>query len=185
MVNKYTILFLLLIVLSLSVMADEEKTQDKKVYPSVETGIAIGGMFTNQGFSQHPLKTIHLTANIPFTDEVFYGVGAGFESGSGLHLIPLYLSFKGMFDDEGNTAFISSRFGYSLTWSHENKHLKDYELPGGMLFSGGIGYRFEIDDEKSLLLELGYHHQFLVEKYRNYEEELNLDMISLKVGVLF
>ena len=185
MVNRYTILFVLLSLFSFSAIADEEQKQQKKVYPSVETGIAIGGMFTDHGFTQHPLKTIHITANIPFTDEVFYGVGAGFESGSGLNLIPLYLSFKGMFDDEGNTAFISSRFGYSLTWSYENSHLKDYELPGGILFSGGVGYRFEIDDEKSLLLELGYHHQFLVEKYKNYEEELNLDMITLKVGVLF
>ncbi len=185
MVNKHIILFVMLSVLSFSAVADEEQKQKKKVYPSVESGIAIGGMFTAHGFTQHPLKTLHITANIPFTDEVFYGVGAGFESGSGLNLIPVYLSFKGMFNDEGNTAFISSRFGYSLSWSHENNHLKDYELPGGILFSAGVGYRFEIDDEKSLLFELGYHHQFLVEKYRNYEEELNMDMISLKVGILF
>ncbi|MCF8307549.1 MAG: hypothetical protein K9I68_00925 [Bacteroidales bacterium] len=181
---KYWALLTIVILLPLTALSDEDEEKDKKVYPSIETGIAIGGIYTDNTFTSRPLKTFHMVANFPFSDQVFYGIGTGYEQGRDFHLLPFYLTFKGMFDDEGDTPYISSRLGYSFAWADRNT-LEDYKVPGGMLFSAGAGYRYRLSDRTSILVEVGYHHQFLTEKFHDYDQEINLDMIAIKVGILF
>ncbi|MCF8334126.1 MAG: hypothetical protein K9I47_08260 [Bacteroidales bacterium] len=184
MMKYWAVLTIVILLPLIALSDDEEEEKQKKVYPSIETGIAIGGIYTDNTFTSSPLKTFHMVANIPFSDQVFYGLGTGYETGQKHHLLPVYLAFKGMFEDEGDSPYISSRLGYSFSWTKRNT-LKDYEVPGGMLFAAGAGYRHRLNPQTSILLEIGYHHQFLKEKYHDYEQEINLDMIAVKVGILF
>jgi len=186
MSSKYWAILTICMILPFVAFGDgEEDEPNKKVAPSIEAGIALGGLYSNHSFTNKPLKTMHLVANIPFTDQVFYGIGTGFEKGPDIHVLPFYLMFKGMFDDQGNTPYITSRVGYAVSWSDKNKYVKEYEISGGMLFAAGAGYRYRLGNTTSFLIEVGYHHQFLVERVNDYETDLNLDMISLKAGVLF
>lgn len=177
---------MLLFVLPLTVWADDdEKEEGKPVFLSLDAGLAVGGQFTEHGYTDQTMKQVHLTAQLPFSDQVTYGIGTGFEKNSGMTLIPLFLHFKGMFDDEGRGPFIQSQLGYAIAGSYEKKYLPNLEIPGGMLFAFGAGYQFETEGKTAFTVQASYRHQFLVEKYDRYEQEINFDMLSIKVGVFF
>ena len=89
--------------------------------------------------------------------------------------------------DEG--PYLSFQMGYSFAWDKDFNSYENYNYRGGLLFSTGIGRMFEIKDKYKILINISLKHQFVRIDYKSfdssdYTENINYDMISLKIGLL-
>lgn len=172
---------------------DDEKEEDKetlKLHHSVEAGLMIGGQISNDNFIYKSGWLVQYTADAQVCTRVFYGVGAGIEKFDAETFIPLFASFKGLLKKKDSTPYLTAQLGYAFASNENYYSYANYKYRGGVLFSPGFGYRLSIKDKYFVLISVNYKHQFARVQYKTfdsktYQDQLNYDFISFRVGFLF
>lgn len=169
---------------------EEEEDKDKAVnlHHTLEAGYAIGGQLSNDNFVYKAGLSAQYTADFQVSTRVFYGAGIGYDKYDNETFIPLFASFKGLLNKKDNTPFLTAQLGYALGANKNIFSYEGYAFKGGILFSPGWGYRFNVNDKYAFLFSINYKHQFAKIKYNSfdshtYQDNINYNLLSIRVGI--
>jgi len=172
--------------------AQDDEKEDKeafKLHHVVEAGLTIGGQVSNDNFIYKSGWLLQYTADIQVSTRVSYGLGAGIEKLTDETFIPLFASFKGLLKKKDSTPYLTAQMGYAFASNENYYSYANYKYRGGVLFSPGFGYKLSVKDKYFVLMSVNYKHQFGRVQYKTfdnktYQDELNYDFISFRVGLL-
>jgi hypothetical protein len=172
---------------------EDEEDKGNKALPlshSLEAGFSIGGQLSNDNFVYETVKLVQYTAYVQASTRVYYGIGMGYEKFDKETFIPLFASFKGLLKKKDSTPYLTAQLGYAFGSNSNLYNYEGYSYRGGILFSPGFGYKLSVKDKYSILFSVNYKHQFAKLRYKTldnhiYREEINFDLLSFRVGVLF
>lgn len=171
----------------------EKEKKDKKkgwsLHHTLEGGYSIGAQQANESIESLSGLIGNYTAQLQVSNRISYGLGFGYEAFESETFIPIYLDFKGKLRKKNNSPYLSTQFGYALGSNDTYLTYADYTYRGGLFFSPGIGYLFSVKGHFSCLLSASYKHQFAHVRYDTFDgeefrEELNFDMLLLRIGIL-
>lgn len=189
-----SILFFWCICLFTPLYGQEEEDEDKsenslKLHHTAELGFSIGGQVSNDNFVLETGKLFQYTADLQASTRVYYGIGAGIEKFDSETFIPVFASFKGLLKKKDSTPYLTAQMGYAFASNSSLYSYDGYSYRGGILFSPGFGYKLSVKDKYSILFSVNYKHQFAKLNYETYDlhkyqDNLNFDLISFRVGIL-
>ena len=193
--KKITIFFLSLYFLQSSFVAtaggDDKKGKDWVFHPSFETGLLLGGRINNENFVYESGYFAYLIADVQVSKKVYYGLGSGFNMLEDKTFIPVFVDFKGSFESfNKSSSYFSCQLGYSIASYNDDFEYENVNYKGGIMFSPGFGYRFNIRDSYCLLINISYQHQFGEIEYsasggRKISEGMDFDLLFFKLGFMF
>jgi hypothetical protein len=182
-----------LICCTVSYAQDDEK-EDKgskyvNLHHTLELGYSLGGQISNDNFIYKAGLLGQYTADFQVSSRVYYGAGMGYEKLDHEIFIPIFASFKGLLKKKDSTPFLTAQLGYALGSNKNLYSYQGYSYRGGILFSPGWGYKLSVKDKYAILFSVNYKHQFAKIRYKTldnhrYEDNLNFDMLSFRIGVM-
>lgn len=189
------VLVSLLLSMQLQCFAQDDEKEDKddkkslKLHHSVEAGLTIGGQVSNDNFIYKSGWLLQYTADVQVSTRVYYGIGGGIEKFDDETFFPLYASFKGLLKKKDSTPYLTAQMGYAFASNTNYYSYAGYRYRGGILFSPGFGYKLSVKDKYSVLFSVNYKHQFARVQYktfdsRTFQDEINYDFISFRIGLL-
>jgi hypothetical protein len=192
---KSLMIFLLLFISFTDVSAQDDEKDDKagksvNLHHTFELGYSLGGQVSNDNFIYKAGMMGQYTADFQASSRVYYGAGIGYEKLDQQTFIPLFASFKGLLKKKDSTPFLSAQLGYALGFDKNMYSYQGYSYRGGILFSPGWGYKLSVKDKYAILFSVNYKHQFAKIRYKaldnhRYEDNLNFDLLSFRIGVMF
>lgn len=185
---KCTAFVILLAFCQEAVSQAEDKSEIELAY-HLAAGYSFGGQIVDESLLFESGISFEFITNYKASSRICYGLGLGYERYDTETFLPLFLSFTGMTKKKDEGPYLSFQMGYSFAWDKDFNSYENYNYRGGLLFSTGIGRMFEIKDKYKILINISLKHQFVRIDYQSfdsgdYTENINYDMISLKIGLL-
>ena len=194
--SKFILCFFVILLLPISLKnyafgQENSKEKDKiDLKYSIEAGYTVGGQIVKENFIFESGVTFQYLTDIKISSRIYYGLGLGIEKYDTETFIPVFLSFKGLIKKKKDAPYLSFQMGYSFAWDKGFNNYANYNYKGGLLFSTGFGRIFDIKEDYNIMIYVNFKHQFAKIDYETfdmniYTENLNFDMISLRIGFMF
>ncbi len=165
-------------------------SQEKPVIKTrLDVSYILGAQVYNDLFLYNPGYSTQLTTSLQLQKTFDVGIGAGYTQLSNERFVPIYIEAIGYKKKKENSPAIKFQLGYSLGWSTLATNQENFDMNGGLYFNAGIGRKFAVNDQFSVLFHWSYSHQFAKMKYtvfesKPYSEVLSFEMLQLSIGVI-
>jgi hypothetical protein len=190
---KYTTGFLLLLLITVEMAAQQKTTPRLWQFHSINTI----GLLEGQAGSAFQAQTIN---GVQYKSW-FAGAGIGLDSYK-FRGIPLFLDIRKMFPFAANTFFLYGDIGMHANWLTEkqkssNGYIAVSDLSNGLYTDAGTGVEISLDKKTRFVISAGYSYKALNGKQTDYTPitydgppaisslRYNLSRLSLKAGLKF
>lgn len=118
------------------------------------------------------------------------GIGIGFDNynfGFSEYFVPVFVDMFSIFMKKTKSPFARVQLGYSSVFC-DYQYISDYS--GGVMFNGGLGFKFQGSNKIDYLIEMSYRYQpanFIIDNggrnIQNYD--IKFKKIIVKFGIMF
>lgn len=191
--RKYAFCFCMLFAIVPSSVVNAQNADDlpaKIFYYRLDGAYVFGGQVYNDQFTYDPGISVQAIVGKMLSDHVGAGMGIGYQHFKDEGFAPLFLEALGIKKNKPTSPFVKMHLGYAPAINHEPLSMKGYSKKGGMYFDAGVGRRFLINQNLSVIFHVSYRHQFGEIEYTSttgsiYSDDINYDMLVISVGVEF
>ncbi len=186
MLNKTLIT---IIVLSLSAQLNATTLEKvRKLHTHISGSYIVGAQIFNDNILYEPGCAINLSNNYQLKKRVSLGLGIGYLSLVDENFYPIYTEFTGYKSKDKNSPLVKFQIGYSLAGNKLTKNMNYYDMKGGIYFDWAAGYKWNLNENYSIISSFHYTQQFSKLAYTMYNsfehiESVDYAMIRFSFGI--
>ena len=178
--QKYSLLVLIALVLSISMNAQVNRTQN--IYPAIDIASVAGGSITSNNFQFSSGMSYQLSILKEMNEKVDLGILIGRENMDENIFYPIGLRMEAsVFKNENFQAIVQA--GYSLAEYISDTEVDNFDLDGGFFIDAGRQWMIPISDKLDLRSTLSFRFQFAELEYIGDDDVLEQKTDYLRVGM--